>query len=204
MSATGDWMRRILIGACVLVAGSEVYLAQQNRALRQRVAAQSAMSADMKYLRSRTDRTLYEAAMQGRCQPFFEASAKESPARRYRVAIYFSLDHDCMSCVTDVVHQWNDVMRTKSGAAFDIHGYTKIDGTRNRAVLEQELRPAFPVTHIADLETKLKAMGMKYSPVVFVTDAATGRILFTHAPLATEKGDRTLIEKLQAITQPCV
>jgi len=201
MSTSADWTRRILIGAVVLVAGSQVWLAQQNRTLKQRIVTQQAQAADMKYLRNRSERTLYEASMQGRCQPFF-ASARAEPAKRYNVALYFSLERDCMSCVTDIVHQWNDVVRAGNNA-FDVHGYTRIDGTLKRQLLEKELQPAFPITNVDDLEAKLTSLGVTYSPVVFVSDAATGRILFTHAPLATEKTDRALVEKVLAIAKPC-
>lgn len=196
MSSAAEWTRRILIGALVLVAGTQVYLAQQNRELKQRVVTQSAAVANV---HEPPDRSAYEASMQGQCQPFFETAAN-SNAKRYDVSIYFSLERDCMSCVTDVVRQWNGVT---NDAAFDVHGYTRVDGTRARAVLEQELRPVFPVTEIDDLEVKLKAMGVKYTPVVFVSDAATGRILFTHAPLPSQLGDRRLLEKLQTMLKPC-
>jgi hypothetical protein len=194
VSATADWTRRILIGALVLVAGTQVYLAQQNRALKQRVVAQSIVPAPKPL-----DRSAFEASMQGECQPFFEA-AKPANEMRYRVAIYFSLERDCMSCVTDVVSQWNSVAQND---AFDVHGYTVIDGTRQRAVLEQELRPVFPVTEVPDLEAKLASMGVKHTPVVFVSDATTGRILFTHAPVPTKLGDRTVIDKLHTMLKPC-
>ncbi|HEX2834708.1 MAG TPA: hypothetical protein VHW00_16975 [Thermoanaerobaculia bacterium] len=199
MSSAADWTRRILIGALVLVAGSQVYLAQQNRALKQRVVSQSAAVAAVADAHKPPDRSAYEASMQGQCQPFFETAAPKN-GKRYDVSIYFSLERDCMSCVTDVVRQWNSMT---GQAAIDVHGYTRVDGTRARAVLEQELRPLFPVTEIDDLEVKLKAMGVQYTPVVFVSDAATGRILFTHAPLPSQLGDRRVLEKLQTLIQPC-
>ena len=38
---------------------------------------------------------------------------------------------------------------------------------------------------------------------VFVTDAATGRILFTREPLASEKGDRSFVDRLRLLLTPC-
>jgi hypothetical protein len=199
MDRSGAWLIGVMVAA---VIASELYVVKQNGQLRQQINAESAVDRQVKYLRTKTDRTLYEATMQGRCQPFFNASGPRA-ARPLNVAIYFSLERDCLSCVHGLIDQWNDELRSRQGKGFTVTGYTEVDGAQDEKILTRDLRPSFPVMRVEHIEQKLAATGLTFTPVVLVTDPATGRILLTYAPLATEKGDRSLSERLQALLTPC-
>jgi hypothetical protein len=199
MNESAKW---IIVALCLLVAGSEIFVVRQNLQLRQRVSAANAISGKMNYLRSKGEQTLYEASMAGRCRPFFDPAAA-APGRPLDVAIYFSLNRDCMSCIEDVIGQWNAALKSPTAHNFTVHGYTDIDGTRAQRALDRDLKPAFPITDVEHIEDKLAAAGVNSTPVVFVSDPATGRILLTSAPLVGERGDRSLVERLHAVITPC-
>ena len=198
-----DYGKWVIAALVVAVAGSQVYVTLQNRQLRQRVNAANAVSSQMNFLRTQSDRTLFEASMTGRCRPFFDGAAAAAPARPLDVAIYFSLNRDCMSCVEDVVKQWNAAMKSPTAKGFTVRGYTDIDGTSAQTTIDRDLKPSFPVTDVDDLEQKLSAAGINSTPVVFVSEPGTGRVLLTYAPQVGEKGDRSLVERLHAVLTPC-
>jgi hypothetical protein len=197
-----DYGKWVIVALCVGVAGSQVYVMRQNWQLRQRVSAANAVSGKMSYLRSQGERTLFETSMSGRCRPFFDL-ASASPARPLDVSIYFSLNRDCMSCVEDTVGQWNAALRSPTSKGFTVRGYTDIDGARAQTTIDRDLKPAFSITHVEHIEEKLATAGINTTPVVFVSDPSTGRILLTYAPLVGQKGDRSLVERLHAMITPC-
>jgi hypothetical protein len=187
----GKWATAVLVMA---VLGSEVFLLRQNRALRSAVQTEAAGA--------RTLRTSVaaEAALVGRCQPMLTA-LNATTAPRYDVTIYFSLERDCLSCVRDVVSQVNEALRAPGATAFRVHGYTNIDGVTKQQFLDRELAPAFPVTHVDHIEEQLAAKHVDGTPVAYVSDAATGRVLFTYA--GTTNSKRPFVKRLQAIATPC-
>ena len=194
----GKWMILVLL---VAVAASEVYVMRQNRQLRRRVNAADAVTNRMNFLRSKNERTLFEASMSGHCRPFFEGAS--APPRPLEVDLYFSLDRDCMSCIEDVVNQWNAALKSPNAKSFTVRGFTEIDGTRAQTAIDRDLKPAFPITNVPDIVQKLSAAGISSTPVAFVSDPSTGRILMAYAPLVGEKGDRSLVERLEAALTPC-
>ena len=199
-AAYGKW----IIGALVVaVVVSEWFVLRQNAQLRTRMAAESALDRKMKYLGTKTNRTLFEASMFGRCRPFNEPAKAPSDARPFTVSLYFSLDHDCLSCVQEMINQWNGMLKNPQGRQFRVTGYTEVDGTQDETILTRELKPAFPIVRIDHIEQKLKTMGVMVTPVVFVSDGATDRIILTSAPLPTEKSDRSLLQRLQLLLTPC-
>ncbi len=205
MSASRPYGAWIFGALVVAVIGSEVVVMRQNAQLRQVVKAQSSIEHRVSFLRTKTDRVLYEASMLGRCQPFFAAAAGTPAAqsRHLEVSVYFSLQHDCLSCVEDLVRQWNAVATAPNRVPVTITGYTQVDDKQDETILTRDLKPAFPVVRVDHLDQKLAATGVTFTPVVFVSDPTTGRILLTYAPLATEKGDRSLVDRLQALVTPC-
>lgn len=192
------WIAGALAAAVVVSQG---VLLLQNRRLRERVDAQESVTNQVRQLRTQADRTLYAASMIGRCRPL-PGEILQQP-RALDVAIYFSIDHDCMSCVVDLVNQWNDAIAAQTGGALRVRGYTEIDGTMARQAVA-DLKAAFPITHVDRLKRTLAAAGVTVSPVVFVSDPATGRILLTDAPLASEKSDGSIVKRVQALLTPCV
>jgi hypothetical protein len=199
---TGSDYAKWILGALVVgVLGSQAVLFRQNLQLRNRVTAQDSVSQQVRMLRTKADRTIYEASMMGRCRPLLDGILAQP--RTLDVSLYFSLEHDCMSCVTDLVNQWNDALKGPQASSFRVHGYTEIDGAAARKTIDRDLKPAFPVSHVEHLHDVLATAGVKVSPVVFVSDAATGRILLTHAPLASEKSDGAIVKRVQALLTPC-
>jgi hypothetical protein len=194
----GTWALAVL---CAALVGSELWVVRENRALQQRIRAATTAGPRVNYLGTKGDRTRYAAGMFGRCRPFYTAAA-QAPARTLNVSIYFSLQNDCMSCVQGLVQQWNGELQRAHGAKLEVTGYTEVDGTYEEKQL-QDLKPAFPVVRVEGLKQKLATMGVTFTPVVFVTDPATGRILLTHAPLPEEKSNRAIVEALQALLTPC-
>ena len=195
---TGKW---IILALCLVVAGSEVYVAGQNWQLRKRVTAADSVTKRMNFLRTQTERTLFEASMTGRCRPLFDTAATPAP-RPLEVDIYFSLTRDCMSCVEDVVGQWNEALKNAPNT-FTVRGFTDIDGTRAQTAIDRDVKPAFPITSIPDIEQKLAMAGINSTPVVFVSEPATGRILLTYAPIIGQRGDRSLVERVRNVLTPC-
>ncbi|HEX9986817.1 MAG TPA: hypothetical protein VGF69_26410 [Thermoanaerobaculia bacterium] len=199
-----DATKWVLGALIVAVAASQVVVMRQNLQLRRRVAAASMIA-------TRTaaapppgeERRRFEEGMDGRCRPFSAPANDAAANRQLDATIYFSIDHDCMSCVTDVVNQWNELVKGPYGKSLKVHGYTTVDGALAQKMLDQKLKPAFPVTHVDGLEEKLAAVGARYTPVVFVSDPATGRVLFTRAPLPNENGDRSIVLGVQALMTPC-
>ncbi|HYK03520.1 MAG TPA: hypothetical protein VE974_17315 [Thermoanaerobaculia bacterium] len=198
-----DYGKWVVVALCVAVAASQIYVMQQNHDLKQRVANQSSVTGATKFASTKSDRTAFEASMTGRCEPSWTRGQAPSPTRPLDVSIYFSLNRDCMSCIEDVVGQWNGVMRNEMAKSLVVRGYTDIDGTRAKTTLERDLKPAFPVTDVDEVEQKLAAAGVTTTPVVFVSEPSTGRVLMTYAPLVGEKGDRSLVERLAAVLTPC-
>ena len=196
-SDTGKWIIGALVAAVVVSQG---FLMLQNKKLRDRVTAQDSVKQQVSLLRTRADRTIYAASMFGRCRPL-PGETLQQP-RALDVAIYFSIDHDCIACVTDLVDQWNDALKTQHGGALRVRGYTQIDGSVSRQNVA-DLKAAFPITHVDHLRDTLANAGVNVSPVVFVSDAATGRILLTDAPLASEKSDGSFVQRVQALLTPC-
>ncbi len=198
-----DYGKWVIAALVVAVAASQVYVTIQNRRLRQRVNAAGAVTTRMNFLKTQTDRTLFEASMTGRCRPFFDGAAAVTPAKPLDVGIYFSMSRDCMSCIEDVVGQWNAALKSPTAKGFTVRGYTDIDGTSAQTTIDRDLKPSFPVTDVDDIEQKLAAAGINSTPVVFVSEPGTGRVLLTYAPLVGEKGDRSLVERLHAVLTPC-
>ncbi|HEX6085942.1 MAG TPA: hypothetical protein VF266_15525 [Thermoanaerobaculia bacterium] len=196
-SDSGKWIIGALVAAIV---ASQGFLMLQNKKLRDRVSAQDSVKAQVNLLRTKADRTIYSASMFGRCRPLAGETLQQP--RALDVAIYFSIDHDCISCITDLVNQWNGALKSEHGAALRVHGYTQIDGAVSRQNVA-DLKAAFPITHVGELKTTLANAGVTVSPVVFVSDAATGRILLTDAPLASEKSDGSFVKRVQALLTPC-
>jgi hypothetical protein len=190
------WVVAVLIVAAV---ASEVVLLLRNRALQKRVAAVQSMSVDLRDLRMRTDRGAFEAALLGRCRPFGERA--QTAARPLDVAIYFSVDHDCSSCVEETIAVWNEAAKGLP-ANVTVRGYTEIDGTNMQRTLD-EMKPAFPVTSIPHFSRQLQGAGVGHTPVVVVSDPTSGRILMTHAPVSWEKNDRAFVERVRAAATPC-
>jgi hypothetical protein len=201
--AQNDATKWILGALVVAVAASQVVVIRQNLQLRRRVAAASMVATRATAPPPADERRRFEEGMDGRCRPFSAPANEAGTTRQLDAAVYFSIDHDCMSCVTDVVKQWNELLNGPYGKSLTVHGYTTIDGALAQKLLDQELKPAFPVTHVDGLEEKLAAVGAKYTPVVFVSDPATGRVLFTRAPLPNENGDRSIVLGVQALMTPC-
>jgi hypothetical protein len=182
------------------VVGSEVYVVRQNWQLRQRLAASVTAAAAASSAKS--ERTKYESGLIGRCQPFQSSTrGTAAAARLLEVSIYFSLDRDCLSCVKELLEQWNGALR--AGLPLTVTGYTTVDGTQDEHILTEMLKPEFPVVRVDQIEGKLRELGVTATPVVFVTDATTGRILFTHAPLASEKRDRSFVDRVRTLAAPC-
>jgi len=198
-----DYWKWLIAVFCVAVVASEIFVVRQNRVLRARVASADAAARQMSFLRTQGDRTVYESSMTGKCPPFNDARSGEPSAGPLQVSIYFSLKRDCMSCVEDVVGQWNTALRNPIAKSLNVRGFTEIDGTRAQTVLDRDLEPAFPITHVPDIEDKLAAAGVPTTPVVFVSHPTTGRILLTYAPRVGEKGDPSLIERLHNVLAPC-
>jgi hypothetical protein len=195
----GKWIVLVL---ALAVGASEVILLRQNAQLKRQVAIDRVAA---RKTASVADRSLYEASLMGRCQPLYETAktaATPTPARPLAVSLYFSLDGDCTSCVEDLVSQWNGVVQRTPGAALAVQGYTEIDGTMARRKLEG-FRPAFPVANVEHLGQKLSAMGVKSTPVVFVSDPASGRILFTSSVPPGEKSDPAVAQRIEALAKPC-
>lgn len=92
--------------------------------------------------------------------------------------------HGGVSCVEDLV---SSVERAWSNA--------------RRA--PRSFRPAFPVANVENLGQKLTAMGVKSTPVVFVSDPASGRILFTSSVPPGEKSDPAIAQRIEALAKPC-
>lgn len=196
----GKW---IVILLALAVGASEVILLRQNARLKRQVASDRAAARKTAAV---ADRSLYEASLMGRCQPHYETAktpATPTPARPLAVSLYFSIDGDCTSCVEDLVNQWNGVVKRTAGAALTVQGYTKIDGTVSRRKLEEDFRPAFPVANVENLGQKLTAMGVKSTPVIFVSDPASGRILFTASVPPGEKSDPAIAQRIEALAKPC-
>lgn len=207
MSESRSYAAWIAGALMVAVIGSEVVVMRQNAQLRQRVKAQSAVEHRVGLLRTKTDRVLYEASMLGHCQPFYTVASNGAPAaqsRRLDVSVYFSLQHDCLACVEELIRQWNAVATAPNRLPVAITGYTQVDDKQDETILTRDLKPLFPVVRVSHLDQTLSATGVAFTPVVFVSDAATGRILLTYTPLATEKGDHSLVDRLQALATPCM
>ena len=198
-----DYGKWVIAALCLAVVASEVVVVRQNRQLRQHVAAADTSVKQMNFLRTQSDRTLFESSMTGRCTPFAGGRTAAAPTTPLEVSIYFSLERDCMSCVEDVVSQWNGALRNPIAKSLVVKGYTEIDGTRAQTLLDRDLKPAFPITNVPDIEQKLATSGIPTTPVVFVSDPTTGRILMTYAPRVGEKGDRSLLERLHNVVTPC-
>lgn len=198
-----DYGKWLIAALCVAVIASEIVVIRQNRQLRQHVVAVDASAKQLNFLRSQSDRTLFESSMTGRCTPFAGDRSASASTAPLEVSIYFSLERDCMSCVEDVVGQWNGALRNPIAKSLVVKGYTEIDGTRARTLLDRDLKPAFPITNVPDIEQKLATSGIPTTPVVFVSDPTTGRILMTYAPRVGEKGDRSLLERLHNVLTPC-
>lgn len=189
------------MGALVTaVAVSQGYLLLQNSRLRDRVTAQDSVARQVRLMKTNADRALYEASMMGRCRPLLDGTLAQP--RPLDVAIYFSLERDCMSCVTGLVKQWNEALAGPHGGALRVRGYTAIDGAVARKTVAG-LNAAFPIDDVDNLHDVLKTAGVNVSPVVFVSDSATGRILLTDAPLASEKSDGSVVTRVQALLTPC-
>jgi len=198
-----DAVKWIVLVLALAVGASEMVLLRQNALLKRRVAIDHIAA---RKTASAADRSLYEASLVGRCQPLYETAktaATPAPARPLAVSLYFSIDTDCTSCVEDLISQWNGVVKRTPGAALAVQGYTEIDGTVSRRKLEEELRPAFPVANVESLHQKLAAMGVKSTPVVFVSDPASGRILFTSSLAPGEKSDPAIAQRIEALAKPC-
>ncbi|MEA2488364.1 MAG: hypothetical protein QOH21_156 [Acidobacteriota bacterium] len=195
----GMW---IMAALCVAVVGSEMWVLRENRDLKQRIESKNRPAPSAMVLGATADRTRYEASMLGRCQPFYAAAGSRA-ARALDVSIYFSLDHDCLSCVSGLVEQWNREVQGPHASRFHVTGYTEVDGTYSEQILTQQLKPAFPIVRVEHISQKLETMGVTFTPVVFVSDPATGRILLTHAPLPAEKGNTAIVERLQKLITPC-
>ncbi len=191
------WVVAVLIVAAV---ASEVVLLRKNRALQKRVAAAQSMSADLRDLRLRTDRSAFEVALLGRCRPFGQP-AQLAAARPLDVAIYFSVDHDCSSCLEETITVWNEAAKALP-ANVTVRGYTEIDGTMMQKALD-DMKPAFPVTSIPHFSRQLQQAGVALTPVVVVSDPTSGRILMTHAAVSWEKNDRAFVERVRAAATPC-
>jgi hypothetical protein len=188
----------IVVVLIVATVASEIVLLNQNRALKKRMAATQALASDLRGLHMRTDRGAYEAALLGRCRPF---AAPATAAQPLDVAIYFSLDRDCSSCIEETITVWNEAAKGLP-ANVTLRGYTEIDGTNMQKALDA-LKPAFPVTSISHLARQLQEAGVTNTPVVVVSDPASGRILMTHAPVSWEKNDRAFVERVRAAATPC-
>lgn len=145
--------------------------------------------------RDKTARRAAEAALIGKCRPYFDA-VRAMPARPLDVSIYFSLQEDCPSCVEAVIRQWNHA------PGFTVKGYTRVDGTFEEKMLAG-FEPAFPIVRVEGMRQTLDAAGLTFTPAIVVSDPATGRILLTHAPLVSEKSDATVTKRLQLLAAPC-
>ena len=191
----GKWAAGALILA-VFVGGGVLY--RQNQALRSAVQSEAGRTH---VLRADLERNAAETAAIGRCQPILPA-LKAAAAPRYDVAVYFSLERDCLTCARDVVSQVNEALRAPGANIFRVQGYTNIDGVRKQQFLQRELAPAFPVTHVDYIEEQFAKKGVTGTPVAYVSDAATGRVLFSYA--GTTMSNRPFVKRLQAIAAPCV
>jgi hypothetical protein len=189
----------------VMVTGSvasELFVLRQNAALREQLAVEQAAAARRAAVPAESQRSLFAAGLVGRCRPFHDAVVAGEP-QPLAVAIYFSLDHDCLSCVKAAIGQWNDLLRGAGARRFRVTGYTEVDGAQDERILTAELQPAFPVVRIVDLESKLQAEGVGMTPAVVVSDGRTGRILFASAPTAAGKNDRSFVERMESLATPC-
>jgi hypothetical protein len=187
------WIVPVLV---IAVLASEVVLLRQNRQLRQNEAAARMGSSD---LRKRTDRAAYEATLLARCRPFGTASA--ATPRALDVSIYFAVDRDCFSCIEKTVTLWSGAVQTLP-AGVTVRGYTEIDGTLMQKTVD-DLKAAFPVTNVPGFARKVGELGVTNTPVVLVSDPATGRVLMTHAPVTWKDDDRAFVERVRAAATPC-
>jgi hypothetical protein len=164
---------------------------------------QSALDRRANALPPKNSRVLFETSMVGLCQPFFAPGKPDPAARALTVSLYFSLDHDCLSCVKATIDQWNEVLKGPQGPRFRVTGYTDVDGTQDETILEHELKPEFPIVRVEQIEQKLKALGVVMTPVVLASDSVTGRILFASAPTAADKHDRSFVGRMQLLAAQC-
>ncbi|MBV9496672.1 MAG: hypothetical protein JOZ54_20680 [Acidobacteria bacterium] len=171
------------------LGGTSYRLVRENRDLRRQTAAAAIAQ------QGKNEREQSAARLAGQCQPFYEPM---KDARPLNVAVYFSLDRDCLSCVQDVVEQLNGAIA--AGLPIAVTGYTTVDGVQDERILEEKMKPAFPVKRLDRIEEKLRAAGVTSTPIVFVTNPATGRVLLAHAP---EKKDRSFVDRIRLLATPC-
>jgi len=183
----------VLLATIALVAATgALLLHRRNLQLQQELSAVRTASESA---RETTERRRAEAALAGKCRPYFDAASKV-PVRPLDVSIYFSLQQDCPSCIESVIRQWNHAR------GFSVKGYTRVDGTFEEKMLAG-FEPAFPIVRVERLRETLDAAGLTFTPAIVVSDPATGRILLTHAPLISEKSDTTVTKRLQSLSAPC-
>lgn len=195
-AAGRDLTKWFLIALVVAVLASEVMLLRQNRQLRMQAAIEHTTNTD---LRNRKDRAVYEATLLARCRPFGTPVA--TAPRPLDVSIYFAVDRDCFSCIEKTVDVWNEAIKTLPPSV-TVRGYTKIDGTLMQKSVDG-LKAAFPVTNVPHATRELSALGVTNTPVVLVSDPATGRVLMTHAPVTWQDDDRAFAERVRAAATPC-
>jgi hypothetical protein len=177
------------------LAASTGALLLDRRNLQQQLTATTVARTASESVRETTERRLAEAALTGKCRPYFDIT-NGTPARPLEISIYFSLQQDCPSCIEAVIRQWNHA------PGFTVKGYTRIDGTYEEKMLAG-FEPAFPIVRVERMQETLAAAGLTFTPAVVVSDPATGRILFVHAPLISEKSDTAVTKRLQSLPAPC-
>lgn len=198
-------LSKAAIGILIVVALlSEGFIIRQYAGMKRRLATEGKIAGALENVRKRSDQTVFESSLQGRCLPFWQPAgpaAGEALRPAVSVSLYLSAKGDCPPC-KDEVAKWNALLASPDGRGLTVQGYVA-GGEEGKKAAEGSLEPAFPVEPVENLEGKLAELGIDALPAVLVGDAHTGRILLTSFPTVEDKEDRTLQKKVAALLASC-
>lgn len=197
----------LLTVVVVLVLASQAALVAKNLQLRKRLTQAADNAQKLSALEKDATNVFAANQLRGRCAPILAgetaASDFEPIAGRYFVALYFSLERDCLFCVKNEIAKWNELLAQPLGEGLKVVAYTKIDGTLAQETVDRDLAADFPVVHIPDFDAQIAEQGFEHTPVVVVGDARTGRTLSAHLPVLWQTEDRSFVDGFRSMLETC-
>jgi len=202
---------KILSVLLIIFIFSEIFLLNQNFALKKKVSSYQLLEELLSQYQAREESNIFSKIPEGKCLPFFLHQQLHNRANRmpdvkelrFTVIFCFTLK-DCGSCLVNEISTWNKFHKAHVSEICKVIGLTDTTGYGNLKSISRSLNIHFPLAHVADMKNQLNKLGSTSTPITFFVDLTMNKIIYANASLPyNESGSEEFSKKLQMMLDEC-
>lgn len=204
------WNDKVLLVLLSITVVSEVFLLNQNFALKEKVSAYHRLEELLTQAQARLERNVSISTLIGKCLPFFSQDGfngeadgiSEEKGSRFILMFCFTLQ-DCAYCLKNEIITWNEFYKSYNQEVCQVIGVTDTVGIENIDQVVSSMHIQFPVFSVPNLHSYLAEYSITSTPAVFFGDGTSKRIIYSHFPTTANLSSDGFTGKLQMILDAC-